>query len=100
MYLEKENPSSRTICGHHELDDGSIPGGRGAYYPSGAVDGKVVDTVLANGWQFWAKWGSSCDIGFDAQKFLEKHTQYDWLQGYLEDIPSEPWTVFPPEERK
>jgi hypothetical protein len=100
MYLEKENPSSRTICGHHELDNGSIPGSRGAYYPSGAVDGKVVDTVLANSWQFWAKWGSSCDIGFDAHKFLEKHTQYDWLEGYLEDIPSEPWTVFPPGERQ
>ncbi|HUS71625.1 MAG TPA: hypothetical protein VMY06_01055, partial [Sedimentisphaerales bacterium] len=22
---------------------------------------------------------NSCDIGFDAKQFLEKHTQYDWL---------------------
>lgn len=98
MYLEKENPSSRTICGHLELDDGSVPGSRGAYLPIGAVDGKVIDSNLAKNWRFWVKWGSSCDIGFDAQKFLEKHTQYDWLEGYLEDIPSEPWTVFPPEK--
>jgi hypothetical protein len=98
MYLEKENPSSRTICGHLELDDGSVPGSRGAYLPIGAVDGKVIDSNLAKNWRFWAKWGSPCDIGFDAQKFLEKHTQYDWQEGYLEDIHSEPWTVFPPEK--
>lgn len=95
MYLGKENPSSRTICGHHELDDGSIPSSRGAYYPGGAVDGKVVDSNLAKNWRFWAKWGSSCDIGFSAKEFLEKHTQYDWLEGYLKDLPAEPWTIFP-----
>jgi hypothetical protein len=100
MYLGKENPSSRTICGHHELDDGSIPGSRGAYYPGGAVDGKVVDSNLAKNWRFWAKWGSSCDIGFNAKQFLEKHTQYDWLQGYLKDLPAGPWTMFPVKEKE
>jgi hypothetical protein len=100
MYLEKENPSCRTICGHFELDDGRIPGNRGAYLPAGAVDGKVVDSNLAKNWQLWAKWGSSCDIGFDAKEFLEKHTQYDWLQGYLKDIPAEPWTIFTLKENK
>lgn len=100
MYLGKENPSSRTICGHHELDDGSIPSSRGAYYPGGAVDGKVVDSNLAKNWRFWAKWGSSCDIGFSAKEFLEKHTQYDWLEGYLKDLPAEPWTIFPTMEKE
>ena len=100
MYLGKENPSSRTICGHYELDDGSIPGSRGAYYPGGAVDGKVVDSNLAKNWRFWAKWGSSCDIGFNAKQFLEKHTQYDWLRGYLKDLPAEPWTMFPVKEKE
>jgi hypothetical protein len=95
MYLEKENPSSRTICGHYELDDGKFPGSRGAYLPGGAIDGKVVDSGLAKNWQFWAKWGSSCDIGFDANEFLQKHTQYDWLEGYLKDLPAESWTIFP-----
>ncbi|MGD2094744.1 MAG: C45 family autoproteolytic acyltransferase/hydrolase, partial [Phycisphaerales bacterium] len=100
MYLEKEKPSSRTICGHHELDDGSIPLSRGAYYPGGAIDGKVIDSDMAKNWQFWARWGSSCDIGFDAVKFLEKHTQYDWLKGYLKNLPVESWTIFPVKESK
>ena len=95
VYLEKENPSSRTLCGHNELEDGSIPGIWSAYYPGGAVDGKVVDTNMAKNWQIWAKWGSSCDIGFDAEQFLEKHPQYDWLEGYLKDLPANPWTIFP-----
>ena len=100
IYLQKENPSYRTICGHGELDDGSIPTSRYAYYPGGAIDGKVVDSDMAKNWQFWAKWGSSCDIAFDANDFLQKHTQYDWLKGYLRDLPHQPWTVFPVEEKE
>lgn len=100
VYLEKDNPGSRTICGHLELDDGKFPGSRGAYLPGGAIDGKVVDSNLAGNWQFWAKWGSSCDIGFDANDFLQKHTQYDWLEGYLKDLPAEPWTIFPVKESR
>jgi hypothetical protein len=99
MYLETEKPSYRTICGHGELDDGRMPGHpRGAYYPSGAIDGKVVSSEMAKNWQFWAKWGSSCDRNFVAKEFLERHTQYDWMAGYLKDLPAEPWTVFPSDE--
>lgn len=95
VYLEKEQPSFRTICGHWELDNGIVPGTWGAYLPGGAIDGKVVDSDMAKNWQFWAKWGSSCDIGFDAKKFLEEHPQYEWLKGYLKDLPAKPWTIFP-----
>ncbi len=95
VYLKKEVPSSRTLCGHYELDDGSVPGSRGAYLPAGAIDGKVVDSDMAGRWQFWAKWGSSCEIGFDAEQFLKEHSQYDWLEGYLKDLPAHNWTVFP-----
>ena len=100
VYLEKEKPSSRTICGHYELDDGSVPGSRSPYRPAGAIDGKVVDSNMAKNWQLWARWGSSCDIGFDAEQFLQKHTQYDWLEGYLKDLPAEPWIVFPVEGKE
>ncbi len=99
VYLEKEKPSFRTICGHWELDDGMVPGTLGAYLPGGAVDGKVADSSMAKNWQLWAKWGSSCNIGFNAKEFLEKHPQYEWLDGYLKDLPAMPWTIFPPQEK-
>jgi hypothetical protein len=96
MYLEEEHPCHRTICGHGELDDRRMGGGaRSPYYPSGAIDGKVVDARMARNWQLWAKWGSSCDRNFVAWEFLEKHTQFDWMDGYLKDLPAQPWTVFP-----
>ena len=95
VYLKKENPSSRTICGHFELDDGSVPASGGPYWPSGAIDGKVVDSKMAKDWQFWAKWGSSCDRNFDANNFLAEHPQFSRLKGYLPDLPAQPWTIFP-----
>ena len=99
-YLKKQNPSSRTICGHMELDDGSVPGSPGAYIPGGAIDGKVLDSNLAKNWNILARWGSSCDIGFDAEKFLQQHTQYDWLNEYLENLPAHDWTTVAFEKKK
>jgi hypothetical protein len=94
VYLKRISPSTRTICGHWELDDGSVPGSKGAFVPGGAIDGKVVDSKMARNWQLWAKWGGSCDIGFDADKFLEENPQYEWQRGFLKDLPVEPWTRF------
>jgi hypothetical protein len=54
---------------------------------------------MAKQWRFWAKWGSSCDIHFKAKEFLDKHPQFEWMQGYLPDLPTQPWTVFPPEKK-
>jgi hypothetical protein len=100
MYLRKEAPSCRTICGHYELDDGAVPRSPGAYRPGGAVDAKALDSEMAKSWQLWARWGSSCDIGFDADAFLREHTQYDWMEGYLKDLAVGAWTVFAPTDRK
>jgi hypothetical protein len=83
-----------------ELDDGSVPGSRGSYIPGGAIDGKVLDSNLAKRWKILARWGSSCDIGFDAEKFLQHHTQYDWLNGYLENLPAHDWTTITFEKKK
>jgi len=99
VYLQKEQPGCRTICGHGELDDGHVPGSGAAYRPSGAFDGKVVNSDLAKNWRFWAKWGGSCDLGFKAADFLEKHRQYEWMKGYLPDFPPQPWTIFPRERQ-
>lgn len=100
IYLEKEQPSFRTICGHWALDNGIVPGTMGAFLPGGAIDGKVVDAIMAKNWQIWAKWGSSCDIGFNAKEFLEKHPQYEWQKDYLKDLPAMPWTIFPIDKGK
>jgi hypothetical protein len=98
VYAGKELPGARTICGHFELapDPAGAPGDSWAkpYYPGGALDGKVVDARMAQEMTFWAKWGSSCDIPFDAEKFLKAHRQYDYLAGYLKSRPTQPWTVF------
>jgi hypothetical protein len=100
VYLQKEQPTSRTICGHFELDDGSVPGTQFSYAPAGAVDGKVIDSDMARNWRMWAKWGSSCNIGFDAASFLKRHPQYEWLEGHLESFPPKPWTVLPSEQSR
>ncbi|MEW6363329.1 MAG: C45 family peptidase [Acidobacteriota bacterium] len=100
LCLERETPSGRTICGHGELDNGMVPGSDPPYRPFGAIDGKAVDSTMARRWQLWAKWGHPCDIAFDADEFLARHTQYDWQEGFLKDLPSNPWAVFPPEGRR
>lgn len=98
VYLDKENnPCSRTIDGHYELDDRAFmsqPGRPIPYAPHGTVDGKVVDTDMAKNMSFWARFGNSSGMPFDASEFLEEHIQWDYLDGYLIDRPSQPWTEF------
>ena len=99
VYLQKENnPGSRTVEGHYELDRFEYWGARIPYQPAGAVDGKVMDSDLAKDLRFWARWGSSSGMPFDAEKFLAEHIQWSHLEGYLKDRPTEPWTLFEADE--
>ncbi len=100
VYLQKENPCSRTVEGHYELDAFEYWPARIPYAPKGAVDGKVVDSELARDLSFWARWGSSSGMAFDAQAFLEEHIQWSHLDGYLKDRPSQPWVLFQAGERQ
>jgi hypothetical protein len=50
VYLKNNNPCSRTVCGHYELDD--------------------------------------------AARFLAEQINWGHLEGYFEDGPSQPWTLF------
>ena len=95
VYTGRENPSCRTLCGHCALDDGSVPGGWGAFLPVGAFDGKVIDSALARRLTFVGRWGSSCGTPFEAEAFLAAHPQYSWLRGVLRDLPSRPWVELP-----
>ena len=97
-YLHAEGPNARGLCGHLELDD-EASGFDEPFYPLGAYDSKVVDAAMAARMSFLGRWGSACGLPFDARKFLAAHPQYDWMDGLLQDRPTEPWTEFKSGER-
>lgn len=97
VYLNKENPCSRTVCSHYELDDRAFmsqPGRPMPFQPRGAVDGMTATSSDAEQLILWGRWGSSCGKEFDGEKFLEKNPQYEYLRPFLKDRPSQPWTKF------
>jgi len=49
---------------------------------------------MAQKLSFWARWGTSCGMEFDADTFFERHLQWDYLRGYVDSRPSQPWTQF------
>jgi hypothetical protein len=95
--LKKNNPCSRTVCSHYELDgreymsqsDRPLP-----YQPRGAMDGFVTDSNLAKKMTFMGRWGASCGTPFITKKFFDKHRQWIQYQPYLHDRPRQPWTTF------
>ena len=94
-YTKSERPGGRTLCGHHELDADYAPGSWAVpFNPSGTLDAKVVDTAMAKRMTFAARWGSACGRRFDARQFLADHPQFEWMDGLLNDLPSEPWVEF------
>jgi hypothetical protein len=97
VYLNKENPCSRTCCAHYDLDareymsDQSRPK---PFQPRGALDGNVCDTNMAKNMSFLLRWGNSCGIPFDKNKFCDENRVWDYLRSYLEDRPQQSWTKF------
>jgi hypothetical protein len=97
VYLHKDNPCSRTVDGHYELDAReymSQPGRPLPFQPRGTVDGKVMDSKMAEDLAFWARWGNSAGMPFNAAEFQKEHIQWNHLNGYLKDRPGQPWTSF------
>jgi hypothetical protein len=98
IYLNKENnPCSRTVCSHYDLDareymsqhDRPKP-----FSPHGAVDGIVCDSALAKQMSFIGRFGNSCGTEFIVHKFCEKNRQWKYLEPYLHDRKSQPWSKF------
>jgi hypothetical protein len=98
VYLLKDNnPCSRTVCSHYDLDPReymSDPSRPKPFAPHGAVDGIVCDTELAKKMAFVGRFGNSCGTPFVKDAFFKKHRQWEKFAPYLRDRPSEPWTEF------
>lgn len=95
--LKDDNPCSRTVCSHYDLDAReymSDPSRPKPFSPHGAVDGIVCDSELAKKMGFIGRFGNSCGIPFVKDDFCKKHRQYNKFCPYLKDRPSEPWTEF------
>ena len=98
VYLgKKNNPCSRTICSHYDLDareymsDYTRPK---PFQPRGAIDGAILDAKMAKEMQFVMRYGNSCGTPFIVDKFIQKHPQWGHLKPYLMDRVTQPWTTF------
>ena len=97
VYLKEDNPCSRTCCAHYEMDareymsDQSRPK---PFQPRGALDGNVCDTTQAKKMSFELRWGNSCGMEFNKNKFCDEHREWEYLREYLEDRPTQDWTIF------
>jgi hypothetical protein len=103
VYLNKENPCSRTVCSHYELDPReymSDPSRPKPFQPRGAVDGAVTDSAMTKKMSLAMRWGSSCGTAFDKTAFCDKHRQWKHIEDYLRDRPSQPWSVFTTTDEK
>ena len=94
-YEKTEQANERTLCGHVDAS------GRGvdvwewpAYYPGGAVQGKVIDSSLAKALSFYAHMGHPCGQDFLAKPFLQAHPEFAWQAPLLRDMKAGPWTLF------
>lgn len=95
VYLGRNYPSNRTICGHSDVDPFEYTGMSGdkPYNPGGAIDGKVVTSEMAGVFSFWGRFGRSCDIPFCVEDFVKEHPQWEWQRDLLYDRPTQPWTL-------
>jgi hypothetical protein len=64
------------------------------FQPRGALDGNVIDSNMAKNMSFSLRWGNSCGMPFDANKFCLENRVWDYLKPYLHDRPQQPWSIF------
>jgi hypothetical protein len=94
-YLKQEQAGARTLCGHVDFCDRGAPEWEWeAYYPGGAVQGKAMDSTMAQALSFRARMGHPCGADFLAAKFLKLHPEYAWQAPLLRDMKAGPWTLF------
>ena len=100
-YEKKDHPNHRTLCGH---GDQPTPGDptrdKTPFNPTGAVEGKVMDTHMAETMSFIARIGHPCGKDFKAQAFLDAHPQFNWQSPVLRDMDAGPWSQYHSGEHK
>ncbi|MDP9076425.1 MAG: phospholipase B family protein [Bacteroidota bacterium] len=95
--LNNKNAYDRCVIDGHVEEDplGCREFNEPAFFPMGAVQGKVTTTNLANKMQLWAHMGHPGGADFLAAPFFKKHPEYFKTQGkYLRDMKAYPWTLF------
>ena len=95
--LNNKNAYDRCVIDGHVEEDpmGCKEFNEPAFFPMGAVQGKVTTTDLANKMQMWAHMGHPGGADFLAGPFLKKHPEYVKTQGkYLRNMKAYPWTLF------
>src|SRR5271156_642088 len=94
-YTKKTGANRRTLCGHGDTATEGDPGFvRLPYNPSGAVQGKVMDSHMAETMSFVARIGHPCGTDFKAQAFLDAHPDYNWQSPALVDMDAGPWSQY------
>jgi len=94
-YTKQTGANRRTLCGHGDV---ATPGDPGfavkPYNPFGAVEGKVMDTHMAETMSFVARIGHPCGTDFKSQPFIDQHPDYRWQASVLIDMDAGPWTAY------
>jgi hypothetical protein len=96
LYLEKDNPCSRSICAHYDLDKREYMSQEGRpkpYQPKGAVDAKIGTSSMCDKMQFMARWGNACGTDFKKDDFCDLRREWEYQRPFLEDRLKEPWVV-------
>jgi hypothetical protein len=93
-YLQKTEPSERTLCGHVELSSRGSKPWQPPFGTAGAVQNKVADATMAEQMSLSASMGHSCGIHFKAAKHLKAHPEFAWEKDELRNLDSHPWAVF------
>lgn len=93
-WTHKQGPDQRTLCGHVDQSPVAMSQDWGAYYPAGAVQGKVTSSDLAEHMELIARAGHPCGENFYAKPFLAAHPEYSWMKPILGDMIAGPWTKF------
>ena len=88
---EETKGNGLTICRHANLETRIAASPRGAFYPWGCTDGKVVSSAMAKRGSFLGRWGPTCGHAFSASAFLKQHPKYKKWSPVLPNMPTEPW---------